>query len=152
MKKKNYLKILNDVDSYQFKDIVKKLPLGQVNYHKKNFSKYFNLDIKNFNNVKILDTGAGSGVHSSILSLMGAHVLATDVLQSNIKKIKRFIKIYRFKNLKIFQHDFTKKLKSKKKFELISCHNWVQHTPKPHQTRPTGHRLAKRPSRFPPSR
>ena len=134
MKKKKYLKVLNDVYSFQFNFKVKKLPLGQIKYHKKNFSKFFNLKIKDFNNKEILDTGAGSGQHTSILSLMGAHVFATDVLQSNIDKIKKFRKIYKFKNLKIFRHDYTQKLRSKKKFKLISCHNWIQHTPKPSKT------------------
>ena len=65
---------------------------------------------------------------------MGAYVFATDVLKSNINKIKKFRKIYKFKNLKIFQHDYTRKLRSKKKFKLISCHNWIQHTPNPSKT------------------
>ena len=134
MKKKKYLKVLNDVYSFQFNFKVKKLPLGQIKYHKKNFSKFFNLKIKDFKHKEILDTGAGSGQHTSILSLMGAYVFATDVLKSNINKIKKFRKIYKFKNLKIFQHDYTRKLRSKKKFKLISCHNWIQHTPNPSKT------------------
>jgi 2-polyprenyl-3-methyl-5-hydroxy-6-metoxy-1,4-benzoquinol methylase len=131
---KSYYKNLNTVYSYQFRNIVKKIPLGQINYHKKNFQYYLNLKIKNFRNKKILDTGAGSGIHSCILSLMGAHVFATDILQSNINKIKKFKKIYKFKNMEVFKHDFTKKLKSYNNFELISCHNWIQHTPKPSDT------------------
>ena len=35
-------------------------------------------------------------------------------IQSNIEKIKRARKIYKFKNFEIFRHDYTQKLKSKK--------------------------------------
>ena len=134
MNKKKYLKVLNDIYSFQFNFKVKKLPLGQIKYHKKNFSKFFNLKIKDFKHKEILDTGAGSGQHSATLALMGAHVFATDVLQSNIEKIKKTRKIYKFKNFEIFRHDYTQKLKSKKKFKFISCHNWIQHTPNPSKT------------------
>ena len=48
MQIKSYYKDLNTVYSYQFRNIVKKIPLGQINYHKKNFQYYLNLKIKKF--------------------------------------------------------------------------------------------------------
>ena len=43
----------------------------------------------------------------------------------------KFKKAYKLKNLKIFQHDFRKDFNKSKNFDLISCHNWIQHSPNP---------------------
>lgn len=129
--KNYYYTYLDNVYSWQFKNSVKKLPLGQINYHKKNFLKYFDENIEDFKRLNILETGAGPGVHAAILCLMNANVTAADILRSNIKKILRLKKIYKFDNLKVKQHDFRKKFKSIKSYDIISCHNWIQHTPNP---------------------
>ena len=129
--KSNYYNYLDKVYSWQFRNSVKKLPLGQINYHKKNFLKYFNENYKSLKKLKILETGAGPGIHAIILCLMGANVTASDILKSNIEKIKRLKKIYRFNDLKVEQHDFTKKFKNMKSYDIISCHNWIQHSPNP---------------------
>ena len=63
------------------------IPKGQILYHKKNFSKYFGLPIKNFKTKKILETGAGPGVHATILGLMSNDVHAADILAKNLKPI-----------------------------------------------------------------
>lgn len=129
--KNNYYNNLEKVYSWQFRNSVKKLPLGQINYHKKNFSRYFDEDNKNFQKLNILETGAGPGIHAIILCIMGANVTASDILKSNIEKIKRLKKIYRFHDLHVQQHDFRKKFKNIIAFDIISCHNWIQHSPNP---------------------
>jgi 2-polyprenyl-3-methyl-5-hydroxy-6-metoxy-1,4-benzoquinol methylase len=127
----DYYKNLDKVYSWQFRNSIKKLPLGQINFHKKNFLRYFDEDINSFKKLQILETGAGPGVHAIILSLMGANVTASDILESNIKKIKRLKKIYRLHNLHVQQHDFRKKFKDIRAYNIISCHNWIQHSPNP---------------------
>ena len=129
--KSNYYNYLDKVYSWQFRNSVKKLPLGQINYHKKNYLRYFDENNKNFKRLKILETGAGPGVHAIILCLMGANVTAADILKSNIKKIKKLKMIYGFDDLEIKQHDFRNKFKNIKIYDIISCHNWIQHTPNP---------------------
>ena len=63
-------KLLNITYSFQFRNSVKKLPLGQIYYHFKNYKKYFNDDLTKVNNKYFLETGAGSGIHTTILSLL----------------------------------------------------------------------------------
>ena len=89
--KNYYYTYLDNVYYWQFKNSVKKLPLGQINYHKK-FLKYFDENIEDFKRLNILETGAGPGVHAAILCLMNANVTAADILRSNIKKILRLKK------------------------------------------------------------
>ena len=129
--KNYYYNYLDKVYSWQFRNSVKRLPKGQINYHKKNFSKYFNEKLINFKKLNILETGAGPGVHAIILCLMGAKVMAADILKSNVRKIIKLKKIYRFSNLRIKQHDFRKKFKAMKDYDIVSCHNWIQHAPNP---------------------
>ncbi|MDB2680881.1 methyltransferase domain-containing protein, partial [Candidatus Pelagibacter bacterium] len=115
------------------KDFVKSnIPLGQIKYHKKNFQRYFVLKEKDFKNKEILDTGAGAGIHSTILSLMKANVTAVDLSNENIERIKIIKKKYKLKNLKFFQQDLSDEIKSDKQYDLISCHNWIQHSPNPY--------------------
>ena len=109
-----------------------KIPLGQIKYHKKNFQYYFKLSSKKLINKSILDTGSGPGIHSAILCMLGLKVTAVDLSRENILKVKKIKKIYNFKNLKFRLHDLSKPLKLKEKFDLISCHNWIQHTPNPY--------------------
>ena len=134
MKKNKYYSLNEKVyGKFLHKHFVKsKIPLGQIKYHFKNFQKNFLLNKKQFKNKEILDTGAGPGVHSAILSLMGARVTAVDLSKENIKKIKIIKKKYKLKNLKYFQHDLVQEIRGGKKYDLISCHNWIQHTPNPY--------------------
>ncbi len=119
--------------NFQFsKSGIKKLPKGQINYHKKNFSKFFDINSNNFKNLNVLETGAGPGVHASILAMMGANVLALDASRTNIKKIHNLKNLYKLGNLSFRKFDLTKQYNVKEKFDLISCHNWVQHTPNPY--------------------
>jgi SAM-dependent methyltransferase len=109
----------------------KSIPKGQIEYHKKNFSKYFDLPIKDFKEKKILESGAGPGVHATILALMGSNVYSADILKSNVRKMKILKKLYKLNNLKISLHDFRKEYNIVRDFDLVSCHNWIQHTPNP---------------------
>lgn len=129
--KNYYYNYLDKVYSWQFRNSVKKLPLGQIKYHKKNFSKYFKENINDFKKLNILETGAGPGVHAIVLCLMGAKVMAADILRSNVQKIKKLKKLYKFPKLDIAQHDFRKKINFMKQYDIISCHNWIQHAPNP---------------------
>lgn len=116
------------------KDFVKlKIPKGQIEYHKKNFQKYFKLKKKDFKNKEILDTGAGAGIHSAILSLMDAKVTAVDLSKENIKRIRIIKRKYKLKKLKYFQQDLSRPVRSNKTYDLISIHNWIQHSPDPYK-------------------
>lgn len=64
---------------YQYSIDNLKLAEGFINYHKRNFSKYFNLPEDSFSGLKVLDTGCGPGKHAIVLSLMGADVTAVDL-------------------------------------------------------------------------
>lgn len=129
------IKSQNITYSFQFRNRVSKLPVGQINYHKRNYIKYFKEDISKIKNKKFLETGAGSGIHTTILSLITNKnkniIHSMDLLPSNIKKINRFKKLYKLKNVKIYQHNLLNKLKTKIFYDFACCHNWVQHTPKP---------------------
>ena len=119
--------------NFQFsKSGIKKLPKGQIEYHKKNFSKFFDINVNGFKNLNILETGAGPGVHASILAMMGANVFALDASKTNIKKIQNLKNLYKLENLNFRKFDLTKQYNVKEKYDLISCHNWVQHTPNPY--------------------
>lgn len=48
MNNQKYSKGLKKVYSIQFSNSAKKIPLGQIRYHKKNFTKFFNLKKKEF--------------------------------------------------------------------------------------------------------
>ena len=93
-----YYNQLNKVYSLQFaktREFWKKksIPKRQIEYHKKNFSKYFDLPIEEFKGKKILETGAGPGLHAAILALMGSNVYAADKLKSNVIKMKKIKKL-----------------------------------------------------------
>ena len=110
----------------------KKISLGQIRYHKKNFQNYFKLNQDKLRNKSILDTGSGPGIHSAILCMLGLKVTAVDLSKKNILKVKKIKNTYNFKNLNYKLHDLSKPLKFREKFDLISCHNWIQHTPDPY--------------------
>ncbi len=108
-----------------------KLPEGFVAYHKNNYSKYFNLPQSEFKNLNVLETGAGCGRHAIVLALLGANVIATDLSPENIERGKELKKYYNLSNVQFYQHDFTAPFKSQIEFDLVSAHNWVQHTENP---------------------
>lgn len=134
MKDQKYSSGLNKVYSLQFKNSAKKIPIKQIQYHQLNFQKFFKLKKKDFKKKTILDTGAGPGVHSVILALMCKNVLAADYLPINVKRINKLKKIYKLNNLNAQRFDFNNTFKDTNKFDLISCHNWIQHTPNPQKT------------------
>lgn len=134
MKKQQYSNGLHKVYSLQFRNSAKRIPINQIKYHQSNFIKFFKLKKNEFKSKTILDTGAGPGVHSVILALMCKKVVAADYLHINVKRIKKLKKLYKLKNLSAVRFDFTKKYKHINNFDLISCHNWVQHTPNPQKT------------------
>jgi len=107
------------------------LPVGFIKYHKTNFSNHFKLKESNFKGKKILETGCGPGKHAVVLSLMGANVTAVDLSLDNIQKGEKLKKFYNLSNLSFIQHDLMKPLDYKNKFDLISSHNWIQHTENP---------------------
>ena len=120
--------------AFQFRNVVKKLSLGQIKYHFKNYKKYFNENLTKVNEKNFLETGAGSGIHTTILSLLVGKrniIHSMDLLESNIKKINNFKKIYKLKNVKVYQHNFLNKIKTHIIYDFACCHNWVQHTPLP---------------------
>ena len=108
-----------------------KLPEGFIAYHKNNFSKYFNLPQNEFKGLNVLETGAGCGRHAIVLALLGANVIAADLSLENVEKGKQLKKYYNLSNIEFYQHDFTAPFKSEIKFDLVSAHNWVQHTENP---------------------
>ena len=128
-----YIKFIDELyGQFQFKTSGKfHIPKGQIEYHKKNFSTYFNLKQKNFINKRFLETGAGPGIHATILAMMGAEVKALDLSKTNISKINNLKKIYNLSNLNAELYDLTNQYDLSKKYDFISCHNWVQHTPYP---------------------
>lgn len=132
---KSKIKSQNLTYSFQFRNAVKKLPLAQIRYHKKNYIKYFKEDISKIRNKNFLETGAGSGIHTTILSIITQKnknvIHSIDLLPSNIKKINKFKRIYKLKNVKSYQHNLLNKIKTNTFYDYVCCHNWVQHTPKP---------------------
>ncbi len=107
------------------------LPQGFIAYHKKNFSKYFNLSQDEFKGLNVLETGAGCGRHAIVLALMGARVVAADLSPENVERGKQLKKHYKLTNVEFHQHNFMAPFKSEIKFDLVSAHNWVQHTENP---------------------
>ena len=107
------------------------LPDGMADYHKKNFQKYFGLSEAQFKGLKVLDTGSGCGRQATVLALMGANVTGADLSPENVARGKRLKAHYKLDNLEFFQHDFMKPFGGQ--YDLVSAHNWVQHTENPAQ-------------------
>ncbi len=124
MKNSEFTKLLY-VNQFKFNDY--NLPNGFIDYHKNNFKRYFK--IENFKGKTVLDSGCGIGKHSAVLALLGAKVLGADFCKANIKKAQVIKNKYKLKNLSFIVYDFNKPLKEE--FDLISAHNWIQHTPNP---------------------
>ena len=107
------------------------LPAKFIKYHKTNFQKYFKIKESDFKGKEILETGCGQGKHAVVLSLMGANVTAVDLSIDNVQRGEKLKKFYNLSNLSFIQHDLMKPLDYKNKFDLISSHNWIQHTENP---------------------
>ena len=105
------------------------LPEGMVNYHKANFQKYFSLQEKDFKGLHVLDTGSGCGRQATVLALMGANVVAADLSADNVERGKKLKAHYKLNTIEFHQHDFMKPFGGK--FDLVSAHDWVQHTENP---------------------
>jgi 2-polyprenyl-3-methyl-5-hydroxy-6-metoxy-1,4-benzoquinol methylase len=126
-----FTKLLYGRNQFQYSVDKIELPVGFIKYHKTNFSNYFKIKKSNFKGRKILETGCGPGKHAVVLSLMGANVTAVDLSLDNIQKGEKLKKFYNLSNLSFIQHDLMKPLDYKNKFDLISSHNWIQHTENP---------------------
>lgn len=107
------------------------LPEGFIKYHTNNFKKYFCLDEKDFVNKNILDTGVGPGKHAAVLALMGANVTGLDLSKKNIEKANELKEALNIKNLNFKVFNLMKKLDSSNDYDLISAHNWMQHSENP---------------------
>ena len=107
------------------------LPNGFIKYHKTNFSKYFKIKEDQFKGKKVLETGCGPGKHAIVLGLLGADVTAIDLSKENLQKGRKLKKYYNLKNIDFIHHDLMIPLDYKDKYDLISCHNWIQHAEHP---------------------
>lgn len=108
------------------------LPPGFVEFHKRNFCKYFQLAPHEFNGKSVLETGAGPGKHAAVLHLLGAHVTAVDLLESNVRAIERLKERHSLDNLVAYRADLIGPLPgSWPKFELVSVHNWLHRVENP---------------------
>src|SRR3989338_3973517 len=107
------------------------LPAGFIKYHKANFSKYFCISEDQFSSLKMLETGCGPGKHAVVLSLLGADVTAFDLSVDNIQRGKKLKKYYELNNLSFDQKNLMEPFKVDEPFDLISCHNWIQHAENP---------------------
>lgn len=108
-----------------------KLPDGFVKYHKANFSKYFCIPEDQFSGLKVLETGCGPGKHAVVLALLGAEVTAFDLSVDNIQRGKKLKAYYELDNLSFAQRNLMEPFRTDKPFDLISCHNWIQHAENP---------------------
>ncbi|MDO8662370.1 MAG: class I SAM-dependent methyltransferase [Candidatus Omnitrophota bacterium] len=118
---------------FQFKYSIDSLPLpdGFIRYHQDNFSRYFLLPKEEFKGKAILETGCGPGKHAVALALLGAQVTAVDLSDDNVERGRRLIEYYKFSNLNFLKHDLMQPLLLEANFDLISIHNWIQHSLNP---------------------
>lgn len=108
------------------------LPQGFVEFHKQNFCKYFGLAPAEWYGKSVLETGAGPGKHAAVLCLLGAHVTAVDLLESNVRAIERLKAAHQFAHLVAYRANLMQPLPSEwTAFDLISVHNWLQHAEDP---------------------
>ena len=120
--------------SYQFSEsgADMELPSGMVEFHKKNFCHYFQLTPEEFRGKSVLETSAGPGKHAAVLHLLGTLVTAVDLLESNVQAILRLKNAHNFSNLIARRADLMEPLPEDwPEYDLISAHNWLQHTENP---------------------
>ena len=120
--------------SEQFSDSATETDLqpGFIAFHRRNFCKYFQLAPDEFRDKYVLETGAGPGKHAAVLHSLGTDVTAIDLLDSNIEAINRLKAKNNLSNLAAYQADLMHPLPEDwRRFDLISAHNWLQHTSNP---------------------
>jgi 2-polyprenyl-3-methyl-5-hydroxy-6-metoxy-1,4-benzoquinol methylase len=118
---------------FQYANRVELLPSGFIDYHKKNFSTFFNMPVDDFKGKKVLDTGCGPGKHAAVLALMGCDVTALDLSNLNIEKAEEIKKGLNIVNLNFGTHDLMQPLNTAVEYDLVSAHNWMQHSENPSQ-------------------
>ena len=118
---------------WQFKHSIDelKLPDGFIKYHKNNFCKYFKIPEEGFSGLRVLDTGCGPGKHAVVLALMGAKVTGVDLSEDNIQRAEKLKEFYKLDNLNFTKCDLMRPFNEYGEFDLISAHNWIQHTENP---------------------
>ena len=96
--------------------------------NKKNFTKF----LKNKKN--ILEAGCGLARDSRLFASLNkrANVYACDQSLIALKHAKKDLK--KFKNIRFFRQDITKKFKIKRNFDFISADQVLHHTPDPGKT------------------
>ncbi|MFC1521619.1 class I SAM-dependent methyltransferase [Elusimicrobiota bacterium] len=78
----------------------------------------------------MLKTECGPGKHAAVLRIMDADVAAMDLSRENIARAKQLRKSYELNNMKFKRHDLMTPFASTE-FDLISAHNWMQHSRNP---------------------
>ena len=116
---------------FQFTNRLGLLPEGFINYHKKNFITFFNMEEKEFVGKKLLDTGCGPGKHAAVLALMGCDVTAFDLSELNIQKAEEIKSGLNLGNIRFAARNLMEPLKTDEAFDLVSAHNWMQHSENP---------------------
>ena len=118
-------------DQFKYSIDTLKLPDGFVKYHKNNFCKYFKIPEEGFSGLRVLDTGCGPGKHAVVLALMGAKVTGVDLSEENIQRGEKLKEFYKLDNLNFVKVDLMNPFDGYGEFDLISAHNWIQHTENP---------------------
>lgn len=118
--------LCKDQFKYSIDDL--KLSDGFINYHKNNFSKYFKIPEEGFSGLKVLETGCGPGKHAVVLALMGANVTGVDLSAENIRRAEKLKEFYKLNNIYFIKGDLMRPFNDYGEFDLISSHNWIQHT------------------------
>ena len=108
------------------KNIYIKWYLKRYNFKNINSFKNFLKSKKN-----ILDAGCGLGRDTELFAKLNpkANIFACDQSFHAVNLVKKNLKKY--KNVKIFRADITKKIKVNKQFDFISCDQVLHHTPNP---------------------
>ncbi len=119
----------------QFQYTIRKetLPQGFIDYHSANFCEYFGMERGAFQGKRLLDTGCGPGKHAAVLALMGADVTGMDLSGRNLKKGLFIKEAHNLDNLTFVEHNLMNPVEELGTFELISAHNWMQHSEIPAQ-------------------
>ena len=108
------------------KNIYIKWYLERYNFKNINSLKNFLRSKKN-----ILDAGCGLGRDTELFAKLNpkANIFACDQSSNAVNFAKK--KLKKYKNVKIFRADITKKIKVNKQFDFISCDQVLHHTPNP---------------------
>ncbi|MDB2512923.1 methyltransferase domain-containing protein [Alphaproteobacteria bacterium] len=116
---------------FQYTNRLQLLPQGFINYHKQNFVTFFDMKENEFAGKKVLDTGCGPGKHAAVLALMGCDVTAFDLSELNIQKGEEIKSGLNLENINFATKNLMEPLKTDETFDLVSAHNWMQHSENP---------------------